>query len=464
MIPEKSNGKSEPVRVSAYEHQRVADLPRDGGGLWWVWLIIVLMIVAGIVVYVVHREHESSADSPHAGGGRGSQKVPVVAAKARAGDLPIYLNGLGIVTPLSTVSVHTRIDGEIEKVLYTEGQFVKTGDLLVQIDPRPFQVMLTQAQGLLIRDQALLKDAQLNLVRYKQLLSQNLSITQAQVDTQQALVYQYEGDVKTDQGQIDSAQLNITYSNVTSPIDGRVGLRLVDQGNIVHAADLNPLVVITEIHPITVVFTVAEDDIPRVMKAMKTNPKLPVEAWDRDITTKLAEGTLLAIDNQVDPTSGTLKIKALFSNENNELFPSEFVNARLLIDTLHNATLVPSAAVQRGPDSSFIYVVQSDSTVSVKAITAGPTEGDSTVITVGISPGDLVVTDGVDKLQDKTPVVVRERNRKHAGAAAEPGAAIQAGAHHGGMRGAATSPADESAATRPAGEHRHHSSEPGSAE
>ncbi|HWE03964.1 MAG TPA: efflux RND transporter periplasmic adaptor subunit [Tepidisphaeraceae bacterium] len=460
------------------------DSPPKSGGLWWVWLVIVLVILGVAGYFVVPRFFQTGAAAAGAGRG-GPRSVPVVAAKARKGDMPIYLDGLGTVTPINTVAVHTRVDGQLDQVLYTEGQMVKAGDLLVDIDPRPFQVQLTQAEGSLIRDQALLKDANANLVRYKKLLSQNFSVTQAQVDTQQALVTQYEGAVKTDQGTIDSAKLNLVYCKVTSPITGRVGLRLVDVGNIVHAADTNPLVVITQMQPISVVFTISEDHIAEIMKAVARNPKLPVEAWDRNLTGKIATGTLLAVDNQVDQTNGNVKIKAIFDNSHFELFPNLFVNARLLTDTLKNVTIVPAAAVQRGPNSTFVYVVKSGphsatqpaasetkteagtppahkptQSVDIRQVTIGPSEADQTVIETGLAPGEVVVTDGVDKLQQGTEVTVRDRAKR--GATTRPGDTQPSHENplHPTTAGAetlelsTTQPGE--AATRPAGEHHRH--------
>lgn len=459
MATQPHNGDAPPTRSAVLEDPRIQVPPEKAHSLTWLWLLLIVIVVAGLGWWgIAHILHARAAAMAATGAGAGARAVPVVAVKVHSGDLPLYIDGLGTVTPLNTVAIHTRVDGQLDQVAYAEGQMVKQGELLVQIDPRPFQVQKEQAEGSLIRDQALLKDAQLNLERYTTLLSQNVSVTQQQVDTQKALVAQYDGAVKTDQGQIDSAQLNITYCHVTAPLTGRIGLRLVDQGNIVHANDANPVAIITQMQPITVVFTVPEDSISRVIKAVAANPQgLLVEAWDRDLTAKLATGKLLAVDNQVDPSTGTVKIKAQFDNKNSELFPNEFVNARLLVDTLHQVTLVSSAAVQRGPNDIFAYVVGKDNVVELRhPLKLGPTEGEKTVIESGLSPGEVVVTDGVDKLQDKTQVSVRERTGKP-GISTQP-SATQPSTASGVMPAAGE---ERSAATQPAGQgaphHTHHS-------
>jgi multidrug efflux system membrane fusion protein len=336
------------------------------------------------------------------------REVPVVTGMARRGDMELYLNGLGSVTAFYTVTLRSRVDGELMKVLFSEGQMVHEGQLLAEIDPRPFQAQLLQAEGQLAKDQAALKVANLNLDRYNKLLS-TVAVTQQQVDEQKALVLQSEGAVQVDRGVIENVKLQLDYCRITSPMNGRIGLRLVDPGNMVHANDPNGMAVVTQLQPIAVVFTIPEDDISRVQKRLKTAKSLVVEAYDRDFHTKLATGSLLAIDNQVDTTTGTVRLKAIFQNDDNMLFPNQFVNARLLVDTEHEAVIIPSAAVQRGPDSTFVYVVKPDSNVEMRTITTGPAEGDETTIETGISAGEVVVTDGVDKLQNGTKVAVRTR-------------------------------------------------------
>jgi len=337
------------------------------------------------------------------------REVPVVTGLARRGDMELYLNGLGSVTAFYTVTMRSRVDGELMKVLFSEGQMVTEGQLLAEIDPRPFQAQLSQAEGQLAKDEAALKVANLNLDRYVKLLS-TVAVTQQQVDEQKALVQQSEGAVQVDRGVIENVKLQLTYCRITSPMNGRIGLRLVDPGNMVHANDPNGMAVVTQLQPIAVVFTIPEDDISRVQKRLKTAKTLMVEAFDRDFHTRLATGTLLAIDNQVDTTTGTVRLKAIFQNEDNMLFPNQFVNARLLVDTRRETVIIPSAAVQRGPESTFVYVVKADSTVELRTIVTGPSEGEETTVESGVAPGEVVVTDGVDKLQPGTKVAARSRD------------------------------------------------------
>jgi len=340
----------------------------------------------------------SSADSKQQKAqAAGPRSVSVATAPVQKQDVPVYLSGLGAVTAFNTANIKSRVDGQIMKVNFQEGQNVREGELLIEIDARPFQVQLEQMQAQLFRDQAQLRDAQLNLERYTALIPSG-SIAQQQVDTQKALVDQLQGTVRTDQAQIDNAKLQIVYCNITAPFSGRVGLRQVDPGNIIHASDTNPMLILTQLQPIAVIFTLPEDVLPTVSKHMKQGT-LEVDAFSRDDQTKLATGKLLTIDNQIDPTTGTAKLKAVFSNSDNQLWPNQFVNADLLLETRKNSTVVPTAAILRGPQGTFVYAVNPDKTVQDRLVTVSLTQGDTTVIASGVNPGDIVVTDGQDKLQ-----------------------------------------------------------------
>src|SRR5579864_6841510 len=327
----------------------------------------------------------------------GPRVVSVAIARVQRQDVPVYLSGLGSVTAFNTANIKSRVDGQIMKVNFREGQNVKKGELLIEIDSRPFQAQLDQMQAQLFRDQAQLRDAQLNLQRYTALIPSG-SIAQQQVDTQKALADQLEGTVRTDQAQIENARLQIVYCHITAPFDGRVGLRQVDPGNIVHSADANPMLILTQLQPIAVIFTLTEDVLPTVSQRMRRGT-LEVDAFSRDDQTKLATGKLLTIDNQIDPTTGTAKLKAVFDNKDNVLWPNQFVNADLLLETRKNSTVVPTAAILRGPQGTFVYAVNPDKTVQDRQVTVSLTQGDTTVITAGLNPGDTVVTDGQDKLQ-----------------------------------------------------------------
>ncbi len=340
--------------------------------------------------------------------------IPVVAAKARKGDIGVYFTGLGAVTPIYTVTVRSRVDGQLMKVLYKEGDNVHQGDLLVEIDPGPFQVQQMQAEGQLAKDQAALDNAKLDLTRYQTLVTHD-AVPEQQLATQKSLVEQLEAAIKTDQAAIADAKLNLVYCHITAPITGRVGLRLVDPGNIVHASDQNGLLVITQMQPISVIFTIAEDQVPLVLQKMRAGHRLEVDAYDRDMKTRLGQGWLATLDNQIDQTTGTLKMRATFNNTDNALFPNQFVNARLLVEEKHGVTLVPSAVIQRNPQMTYVYVVKPNSTVTVRSVTVGTTEGDQTEITSGLSPGDVAVMTGVDKLQEGSKVAVHmydEKNQK----------------------------------------------------
>src|SRR5208337_3304934 len=376
---------------------------------WWIWLLVVA-IVAGGWWYLRSRggqgssaAAEAAGNNPGNGGQPSNMAVPVVVATAHRGDLPVYFNGLGTVTAFNTVTVRSRVDGQIVKINFTEGQNVKEGDALIEIDPRPYQVQLEQAQGQLAKDQAQLKDMQVDYERYQLLFKEGV-IPKQQLDTQQAQVGTYEGAIKADEATIDNAKLQITYSHITAPISGRVGLRLVDMGNIVHASDTNGLLVITQLQPIAVLFSLPQDQLPEVVAKMRTGRQLEVEAYDRDNSDKIASGKLLTIDNQIDTTTGTYKLKAVFDNAKNELFPNQFVNVHLLVDTKKNVVLVPTTAILRGPQGTYVFSVSPDNTVKVRTVTIAETNGNVTGISSGLASGDVVVTDGQDKLQDGTKV------------------------------------------------------------
>ena len=393
------------------EHASTAFAPRPKRRRrWWVWtLLIVFTAVGGFWTFArgAQGAKVSHAATPAAAAAQSAPLgVPVVAARARSGDMNLYLTGLGTITPLNTVAVHSRVDGELNSVAFEEGQIVQKGDLLAQIDPRPFEVQLTQAEGQAAKDEATLENAKADLERDQTLFEQRL-IPKQQLDTQVALVNQYAGVLKSDQGQIDSAKLNLAYSRITSPLTGRVGLRLVDPGNVVHASDPNGLVIITQLDPIAVIFTLPEDVLPQIQDQTRGGRQLEIDAYDRELKKKLATGTLLTLDNQIDQTTGTIKLKALFSNKNDALFPNQFVNARLLVNKLPNLVIIPSAAVQQSPQSMFVYVVLPNNTVEPHDVEVRLTEGGETALVSGVSAGQVVVTDGVDNLQKGTRVSAR---------------------------------------------------------
>lgn len=414
-----------PDQASSY--QRATGAPRKRRSkLWWLVGVAVIASIAWIIW--------SAKNGPKApSGGRQSMSgkaLTVNVTAAHSGDINIYLYGLGTVTPLATVTVKPRVDGQLMRILFREGQEVKAGDLLAEIDPRPFQVQLGQAQGQLARDQSLLDTARQDLERYNTLFSQD-SIAKQQVDQQASLVKQYEGAVKTDQASIDSAKLQLTYSRVTAPVSGRVGLRQVDPGNVVSAGDATGIVVITQLRPITVLFSLPEDNLPGVLAQMHAGTKLPIDAYDRTQATLLDKGSLLTLDNQIDPTTGSVKLKASFDNKDEKLFPNQFVNVRMLLTVKHDAILVPSAAIQQGSSSvgPYVYVLQADSTVTVRKVKVGAVEGDNSEILSGLKVGEKVVTDGVDKLRDGATVTLP--NAKPDARANAAGAAAPAGKKHG---------------------------------
>lgn len=345
--------------------------------------------------------------------------IPVRVAPVVQHDMPEYLTGLGTVTAFKTVTLRSRVDGELIKVAFTEGQNVCEGDLLAEIDPRPYQAQLDQANGTLAKDEATLRLNRLTLARGQELLKTN-SIAPQQVDEEAAQVQVMEGTVQTDQGLVDNAKLQLAYCRIVAPITGRIGLRLVDQGNMVHANDVMGMAVITQLQPISLVFPIPQDNIPRVQRRMNEGHVLPVDAYDRDLKTKLASGTLAAIDNQVDATTGTLRFKAVFENKDNMLFPNQFVNVKLLIDTWKDAIVVPTAAKQRGPGGDFVYVVKDDETVDLRYVKTGHTEGAETLIESGLAPGEIVVTDGLEKLKKDAKVTTREKEQE--ASSAKPGA------------------------------------------
>ncbi|MGC2415757.1 MAG: MdtA/MuxA family multidrug efflux RND transporter periplasmic adaptor subunit, partial [Stellaceae bacterium] len=367
------------------------------------WLLLVLLIVAGLVTWVVLRSGHQAAPT---GRFQSSGPMPVGTAKVGKGDMPIVLSGLGAVTPLAMVTVKTQIAGQLIDVAFKEGQIVNKGDFLAQIDPRPYQVALEQAEGQLAKDQALLKNAELDLARYKTLVAQN-SVARQIADTQAALVQQDRGTVQADQAQVDTQKLNLVYCHIIAPVGGRVGLRQVDPGNYVQTSDANGIVVITQLQPISVIFTLPEDNLPAVLNRLHAGAALPVTAYDRTGATKLGSGTLATIDNQIDPTTGTVKLRAVFDNPEQTLFPNQFVNISLLVDTLHDASIVPVAAIQRGAPGTFVYLVNGD-TVAAQPVSLGPGDTQNVAIIKGVTPGQAVVTDGADRLKDGAKVKLVE--------------------------------------------------------
>lgn len=365
----------------------------------WGWLLLAALL---LLAFWALRGGKSEAAGK--GGGRA---IPVVTATARTRDVPVVLTGLGTVTPLNAATVRSRVDGQLARVSFREGQNVAEGQLLAEIDPRPFQVQLTQAQGQYAKDEAALRNARMDLDRIASLVRQGI-LPQQQLDAQQATVNQFEGALKSDLGSVENAKLNLTYSRITAPVSGRAGLRLVEPGNMVRATDPGGLVVITPMHPITVLFTLPADQVTRVLEEQRGSRRLTAEAWDRDFKVRLALGTLQAVDNQVDPATGTVKLRAEFPNRDERLFPNQFVNLRLELSTLKQAVVVPGAALQRSPSSTYVYVVKADGTVDARDVTLAFMDGDEAALTKGLTAGEKVVTDGVDKLRPGSKVSLPE--------------------------------------------------------
>jgi multidrug efflux system membrane fusion protein len=398
---------SEPTSAPAAELPQAPPREAHRTRRRWVWWLVALILVAGAVAIISLRRPSNSAPA-RGRQGLGPPTLMIGTATAQKGDIGVYVSGLGVVAPLNTVAVRSRVDGQLLKVHYQEGQTVQAGDPLLEIDPRPFEAALAQAEGQLARDKALLENARLDLSRYQEAFAKN-AIPKQLLDTQGATVHQYEGAVQLSQGQLDNAKVQLAYCHITAPISGRVGLRLVDAGNIVHANDTNPLVVITQLEPITAIFSVAEDYLPQINQQLRAGRQLSVDAFDRAQQRKLATGTLQTLDNQIDTTTGTIKLKALFPNQEDVLFPNQFVNARLLVDTHRNVTLLPNAAIQRNAQGPFVYLLQTKSTnhtVVVQPVTLGTTEANLSEVD-GLEPGAVVAADNFNRLTEGANVALR---------------------------------------------------------
>ena len=409
-----------PPSSSSPEHRYSDQRDDQPNSHWWVWLLIAAIVLVGGFIYYRHRQAANEA-AAKAKAAQQPRAVPIVTATAKKGDIGVYVEALGAVTPVYTVNVTSRVQGQVMNVYYKEGQMVRKGQPLLEIDPRPFQAALTQVEGQLEHDQALLAEARIDLDRYQQAFNRN-AIAKQQLDDQTQLVKQDEGTVKNDQGQVANAQVNLAYTHITSPIDGRVGLRLVDPGNMVQANGTTPLVVVTQLAPITVIFSVAEDYLTQIQQQTRNGNKLAVDAYDRTQQRKIAEGTLLTIDNQIDTTTGTVKLRADFPNKDGALFPNQFVNVRLLVTTQHNVTLIPTSGIQRNAQGAFVYLIQ-DQKATLRTVKVGTTDGNITAVE-GINPGDVVAVNGFDKLQDGVPVRIQK-----------PGASGGANANSGGGGG-----------------------------
>jgi multidrug efflux system membrane fusion protein len=380
---------------------------RKGG---WRWAAVFAVIVIAAVAYAFLGRGKTGTPQAAAQATPAVRAIPVGAVTAKKGDMNVYIVGLGAVTPVYTVTIKSRVDGQLMEVFFKEGQMVKKDELLATIDPRPYQAQLLQAEGQLVRDQALLKNSLIDLERYRVLWKQD-SIPKQQLDTQEYLVHQYEGAVKMDQGLVDNARVQVVYTRITAPISGRVGLRLVDPGNIVHAADTNGLLVITQLQPITVIFPIPEDSLPAVLAKLKSGQNMPVDAWDRAEAKKLSSGSLLTVDNQIDTTTGTVRLRAVFKNSQNELFPNQFVNAHLLINVLRNTVIVPAGAILRGSQGAFVYAVRPDHTAQVRLVAVGEIQGLEASVQSGLAPGDIVVVDGAERVREGTKVELRMRDK-----------------------------------------------------
>jgi multidrug efflux system membrane fusion protein len=386
-------------------------------------IVLAVLVLAALLALVYWRKAHAPAGSGQRAamaGQRGNfdaEPMPVGTATVRSQDIRVFLDALGTVTPLQVVTVKSRVDGQLDKVLFREGQLVKQGDLLALIDPRPYEVQLEQANGQLARDEALLQNAKLDVERYRTLLAQD-SIAKQQLDAQESLVHQYEAALVTDRGQVDSAKLQLSFTRITAPFPGRTGLRQVDPGNIIHASDTTGVVVITQVQPISAIFSIPEDDLRRVLKETRAGQTLAAQAFDRSGTTQLATGSLLTTDNQIDTTTGTIKLKAQFPNEDGALFPNQFVNIRLLVSIDKQVPVIPTAAIQQGTPGTYVFVVKEDRTVTIRPVKLGHTEGDHVAVRSGLEPGDLIVTDGTDKLREGSDVEVVSRDGDAVGAQA----------------------------------------------
>lgn len=399
--PEKHATPNDPSSKVIPAKEATASRQSSGG---WVWVVILLLLAAAGGYYYWHRTEVAAKSASDAKASKkGGDVTPVVGARARRGNIGVYDPGLGSVTPIYTDTIKSRVDGQLMSVRYTEGQIVQKGDPLFEIDPKPYAAALMQAEGQLARDQALLANARIDQARYETLVPQK-AVPEQMLATQKALVSQYEGTVKTDQGMVDSARVNLDYCHIAAPITGLVGLRLVDPGNIVHAADTNGLVVITQMDPISVIFTLAEDLLPVVLQKLRAGEKLEVDAYDRNNTKKLSQGTLTTVDNEIDQTTGTVRMRATFDNKDNSLFPSQFVNVKMLVQQKNGVVLLTTAAIQRNSNATYVYLVQPNSTVTVRNIQVGTSEGDDTEITSGLTAGDVAVMTGADKLQEGSKV------------------------------------------------------------